>query len=241
MLVSTRTFCQSIDSYYRFSAVLMVFCLCQLWLADSAKSQTRIPHSQFVIDHWGVNDGLPVNNVMKLHQSKEGYLWMTTFDGLVRFDGLNFKIYQAVDYPGLPANRFVKLYEGADESLWIVSEQKFLIRFKNNRFTHIQEFDGLNGNLVYDVHLDDNGTLWFGTDKGVSFFDGEELQPYHPTIIEGPIDRVFTEKSGAVWVRNRDTLENYRFDRGELSYVITSPNSFHFNLMAEEEDGRLWF
>jgi len=139
---------------------------------------------------------MPVNNVMKLHQSRDGYLWMATFDGLVRFDGLNFKIYQTVDYLGLPTNRFVKLYEGPDGSLWIVSEQKSWIRFKNNRFTHIQDSDGLNGNLVYDVHLDDNGYLWFGTDQGVSFFDGEELKPYHPSVIEGVIDRVFIEKTG---------------------------------------------
>lgn len=227
--------------FVRFFSVLIVLYLSQLAISNPASAQSRIPHSQFVIDHWGVNDGLPVNNVMKLHQSRDGYLWMVTFDGLVRFDGLNFKIYQTVDYPWLPTNRFVKLYEGLDGSLWIVSEQRFLIRFKNNRFTHIQESDGLNGNLVYDVHLDDNGYLWFGTDRGVSFFDGEELKPYHPSEIEGTIDRVFTEQTGAIWIRNLNTLENFRFDGGEMSYVFTSPNSYHFNPVVEEENGRVWF
>ena len=178
---------------------------------------------------------------MKLHQSKDGYLWMATFDGLVRFDGLNFKIYQTVNYPELPTNRFVKLYEGIDGSLWIVSEQKFLIRLKNNRFTHIQNSDGLNGNLVHDVHIDDNGFLWFGTDQGVSFFDGEEIKQYQPSTIKGSIDRVFTEKSGALWIRFMGTLENYRFDGDAMSYVFTSPNSFNFNPVIEEENGRLWF
>lgn len=241
MLGFKRAIYHRIDGYNRLSAVLMVLCLCQLWIVLTAKGQTRIPHSQFVIDHWGVNDGLPVNNVMKLHQSIEGYLWMATLDGLVRFDGLNFKIYQTVDYPGLPTNRFVKLYEAIDGSLWIVSEQKFLIRFKNNRFTHIQESDGLNGNLVYDVHLDDNGNLWFGTDQGVSYFDGEELKPYHSSIIKGPIDRIFTDQSGSVWIRILDTFENFRFYNGKLSYIFTSPNSFQFNPVVEEENGRLWF
>jgi len=241
MLVYKRLSFHNSTCYYRLVMVLLILCLYQRFLSEPAKAQTRIPDSQFVIDHWGVNDGLPVNNVMKLHQSGDGYLWMATLDGLVRFDGLNFKIYQTVDYPGLPTNRFVKLYEGPDGSLWIISEQKFLIRFKKNRFKHIQNSDGLNGNLVYDVHLDDNGNLWFGTDQGVSVFDGEELKPYHPSVIEGVIDRVFIEQNGAVWVRNMDTLENFRFDGGEMSYVFTSPNSFHFNPVVEEGNGRLWF
>ena len=226
---------------YRWVSVCLVLCMCQFWFVSSTKAQTRIPHSQFVIDHWGVNDGLPVNNVMKLHQSKDGYLWMTTFDGLVRFDGLNFKVYQTVDYPELPTNRFVKLYEGLDGSLWIVSEQMYLIRFKNNQFTHIQHTDGLNGNLVHDVHLDDSGYLWFGTDQGISFFDGNELKPYQPSSIKGSVDRVFIEKSGAMWFRYEETLENYRFDQGRLSYVFTSPNSFNFNPVLEQDDGRMWF
>lgn len=226
---------------FRTSAVVIGLCFYQLFIPNTSEAQTRIPHSLFVIDHWGVNDGLPVNNVMKLHQSREGYLWMTTLDGLVRFDGQQFKVYQTIDYPNLPTNRFVKLYEAPDSSLWIVTEQRFLIRFKDDQFTHIQESDGLNGNLVYDIHLDDEGHLWFGTDKGVSIFDGNELTPYQPDLIHGAIDRVFVEESGAVWFRYYASLENYRYQNGEVVYMFTPPNSFHFNPVIEETNGRLWF
>jgi len=208
----------------RFLAVFFLIGLGQLALISTTHAQSRIPHSRFIIQQWGVNDGLPVNNVMKLHQSREGYLWMATLDGLVRFDGYQFKTYQTVDYPGLPSNRLVKLQEGPDGSIWMVSEQRYLIRFLNNQFTHIQQADGLNGSLVYDMHLDDDGYLSFATDQGISFFDGQELKPFHPELIRGTLDRVYADETGNIWYRLQNSLENYRFDRGRSVYVFTSPN-----------------
>jgi signal transduction histidine kinase/ligand-binding sensor domain-containing protein/DNA-binding response OmpR family regulator len=225
----------------RFLAVFFLAGLGHLALISTIHAQSRIPHSRFIIQQWGVNDGLPVNNVMKLHQSRKGYLWMATLDGLVRFDGNQFKTYQTVDYPGLPSNRLVKLHEGPDGSIWMVSEQRYLIRFQDNQFTHIQQADELNGSLVYDMHLNDNGYLWFATDQGISFFDGQELKPFHPELIRGTLDRVYADKTGAVWYRFQNSLENYRFDRGQSDYIFTSPNSFHFNPVLEGEDGSIWF
>lgn len=219
-------------------ALVWVYLLFSPFLLDA---QTRIPHSQFVIERWSVNDGLPVNNVLKLHQSSDGYLWMATLDGLVQFDGMQFKVYQTINYPDLPTNRFVKLMEGPDGSLWIVSEQKFLIRFKNDEFTHIRNSDGLNGDYVHDIHLADSGYLWFGTDQGISFFDGEQIKPFQPDLIKGAIDRVFVDESGAVWYRDFETLENFRFQDNRSDKIYTSPNGFHFNPVIENPDGEIWF
>jgi len=220
---------------------LVMMCACLLMTPLLLDAQTRIPHSEFVIENWSVNDGLPVNNVLKLHQTSDGYLWMVTLDGLVRFDGMQFKVYQTINYPELPTTRFTKLYEGPDGSLWIVSEQRLLIRFKDNEFTHIRNTNGLNGDFVHDIHLDDNGWLWFGTDRGISVFDGEQISPYHPHQIKGSVDRVFLDKNRTVWFRYLDTLENFRFHNNRTDFILTSPNSFHFNPIHEEANGAIWF
>ena len=225
----------------RLVTSLALVWVCLLFSPFSLDAQTRIPHSQFVIERWSVNDGLPVNNVLKLHQSSDGYLWMATLDGLVRFDGIQFKVYQTINYKDLPTNRFVKLIEGPDGSLWIVSEQKFLIRFKNDEFTHIRNSDGLNGDYVHDIHLADSGQLWFGTDRGISVFDGEQIKPFQPDLIKGAIDRVFVDEGGAVWYRDFETLENFRFQDNRSDYIYTSPNGFHFNPVIENPDGEIWF
>src|SRR6056297_1526445 len=209
----------------RLVTSLALVWVCLLFSPFSLDAQTRIPHSQFVIERWSVNDGLPVNNVLKLHQSSDGYLWMATLDGLVRFDGMKFKVYQTINYPDLPTNRFVKLIEGPDGSLWIVSEQKFLIRFKNDEFTHIRNSDGLNGDYVHDIHLADSGQLWFGTDRGISVFDGEQIKPFQPDLIKGAIDRVIVDEGGAVWYRDFETSKIFVFR-------ITVPTIFTHHPMA---------
>ena len=65
----------------------------------------------FVREAWTVRDGMPVNAVTALLQSRDGYVWVGTFDGLARFDGVRFVLFNAATSAGLPSNRIVRLTE----------------------------------------------------------------------------------------------------------------------------------
>lgn len=67
--------------------------------ASSASAQHRF-------DHWTADNGLPQNPVRDIVQTRDGYLWMTTFDGLVCFDGVRFTVFNKSNSPGLPSNLF---------------------------------------------------------------------------------------------------------------------------------------
>jgi ligand-binding sensor domain-containing protein len=74
-----------------------------MWfLAAATAAEPLVVH-----EHWGVEDGLPVDAVNDLAFDPTGYLWIATFDGLVRFDGARFVVFGAEDTPGLPSNRLV--------------------------------------------------------------------------------------------------------------------------------------
>lgn len=62
-------------------------------------------HPDFAVEHFTVEDGLPVNAVSDVLQTRDGYLWLATFDGLVRFDGHRFVVFTSTDTPGLESNR----------------------------------------------------------------------------------------------------------------------------------------
>jgi len=54
------------------------------------------PHNtaaQYRIESWTIDNGLPQNTVRSIVQTRDGYLWFTTYDGLVRFDGINFRVF----------------------------------------------------------------------------------------------------------------------------------------------------
>lgn len=62
--------------------------------------------TQYRFDSWTTDNGLPQNGVRAIAQTPDGYLWFTTFDGLVRFDGARFTVFDKNNSPGISSNRF---------------------------------------------------------------------------------------------------------------------------------------
>jgi ligand-binding sensor domain-containing protein len=73
--------------------------------------------AQYRFDHWTSDTGLPQNIIRAIHQTPDGYLWLATLDGLVRFDGVRFTVFNRMNSPGINSNRFIALYEDRDGAL----------------------------------------------------------------------------------------------------------------------------
>src|SRR5262245_32659542 len=74
--------------------------------------------AQYRFDQWTTDNGLPQNSVRGIVQTRDGYLWMTTFDGLVRFDGVRFTVFNKSNSPGIANNRFWTIFEDRFGDLW---------------------------------------------------------------------------------------------------------------------------
>ena len=83
----------------------------------SLDSSTAI--TQYHQDVWSERDGLPQGSVQAIIQARDGYLWVGTRDGLARFDGVKFTVFQAENSPGLESNDIRALYEDRAGRLWI--------------------------------------------------------------------------------------------------------------------------
>src|SRR5262245_50525298 len=97
--------------------------LCLVFLFGS-----QAAYAQYSFDHWTADNGLPQNNVRAIVQTRDGYLWLATLDGLVRFDGVRFTVFNKSTSPGIITNRFVGLYEDGQGDLWAISENSGLTR-----------------------------------------------------------------------------------------------------------------
>lgn len=73
--------------------------------------------AQYRYDTWTTDNGLPQNGVRQIAQTPDGYLWFTTFDGLVRFDGVRFTTFGTGNTQGIINNRFTGLYGAKDGTL----------------------------------------------------------------------------------------------------------------------------
>lgn len=114
---------------------------------------------QYRFDHWTTDDGLPQNSISGLTRASDGYLWMTTRDGLVRFDGVRFTVFNKQNTPGIPDNRFKGIYEDSRLDLWAMTEQHGVVRLHDGVFTSYGEADGLTETASGIMSEDADGRL----------------------------------------------------------------------------------
>ncbi len=119
---------------------------------DPSKALTQYTH-----DAWTSETDLPQTSVQAILQTRDGYLWLGTQEGLVRFDGVRFTQMNAEDIS--------TLFEDRDGTLWIGSYGG-LQAIEGGRFTRYTTADGLSNNRVNDICQDASGALWIATNLG---------------------------------------------------------------------------
>ncbi|MBT6434536.1 MAG: hypothetical protein HOK28_15665, partial [Deltaproteobacteria bacterium] len=123
------------------------------------------PLHQMVHRAWQSEQGLPQSTILALAQDKAGFLWLGTQEGLVRFDGADFKIWNRAKVPELTSNKINALEFARDGSLWIGTYDG-LNRFDGNTFTQFNENSGLGKGRIWDILEDPSGNIWVGSDGG---------------------------------------------------------------------------
>ena len=131
--------------------------LASLWPAealalDPAKALTQFTHSA-----WLMEDGLPQNSIKAIAQTTDGYLWLATQAGMVRFDGVRFTVFNTANTPALTNSNVLALLAARDGSLWIGTYGGGLTRLKDGTFTTYTTRDGLAHDVVFALCEDRNG------------------------------------------------------------------------------------
>jgi ligand-binding sensor domain-containing protein/rRNA maturation protein Nop10 len=158
--------------------------------------------TQYVHAVWRTEQGLPQNSVRAILQTRDGYLWLGTQEGLVRFDGARFLVFDKKNTPGLRHSFVWSLLEDREGSLWIGTVGGGLSRLQNGRFTAFTTAEGLSNDYVRALHQDREGTLWIGTDSGVDLFRNGKLTHLavgHALPTE-PIRAIEEDGQGAFWI-----------------------------------------
>ena len=135
----------------------------------AAISQTLSPqrllgrYQQFI---WNDQHGLPQNGISAIAQTPEGYLWMATAEGVVRFDGVRFTAFDNANTSAIKSNNIQALVVDRTGMLWIGTHGGGLSSYKDGRFTHYGLSDGLSDSHIKCLFEDHAGNIWIGTDGG---------------------------------------------------------------------------
>ncbi|MGH9821909.1 MAG: ligand-binding sensor domain-containing protein, partial [Blastocatellia bacterium] len=143
-----------------------------------AAATTESLSGQYIQTTWTVQEGLPQNSVNAILQTRDGYLWIGTFGGLARFDGVRFTVFDSANTPGMKANRILSLYEDRAGVLWIGTETGEVMSFKGAEVRTFTTRDGLPGGLIWCFFEDHDGVLWIGTTKGLTRWQQGNIKTY---------------------------------------------------------------
>jgi signal transduction histidine kinase/ligand-binding sensor domain-containing protein/CheY-like chemotaxis protein len=217
--------------------------------ADTAKPPSA-PRSddagfgRWVIDKWQAEQGLPQNSVEAIIQTRDGYLWAGTQEGLVRFDGVRFTLFDKSNEKAFGSNWVFALNEDRDAALWIATRNG-LLRRRNGVFRRFTEQDGLPNRDIAALARDTEGTLWVASTAGVCRFSGERCLPI-ALEFDFTAERVVAIAArgrGGVWVGTTGNLvlvEGERVTRFTERLRPVRGVSLAMESLFEDASGTLW-
>ncbi len=165
----------------------------------------------WVARSWTQKDGLPVVGVNALTQGPDGYLWLATFGGLIRFDGARFTTVDGSSGPGPASERFTGIWRGQGGTLWLATGTRLLTLFQDGQWSTERPVAGVDS-FLRAVCRTPAGDLLFGIGSNVFPEDNGRLGP-PLAVVPGEHVQALDCSTPDLWI---GTLEGgvYRASRG---------------------------
>lgn len=204
--------------------------------ATEMPTDSRLLSNEYLLETWQTSRGLPSNTVTAVHQTRDGWLWIGTTNGLARFDGVRFT--QFGESHGLPSLSITCLLETNDGGLWAGTAGGGLAQWRQGKFEPHSLGSGLAANTVLSLAEDRAGALWVGTPAGLHHWSHGRLT----RRVSAPAHSLAWASNGLWFIQNNS--EMVRWDGQTVVRAPSSldPSSFSsVTALAGDDDGGLWF
>ncbi len=218
-----------------FTTIILYCCLSVVSYAqpqlNTTAQQGLLPDkslTQYILTNWTTAEGLPSNTTNYIIQDDIGFIWVTGYDGLVKFDGANFQTYTNSTNPEFNTNSFTAIEVESDESgkeseIWIGSEGNGLVHYKNRQIESLFDTLSVRIEAIFIEKSRNNKPkrIWLGTrGKGIFFVENEKLIKWQG----------ITNATGAVTDYKNTTVKKIAGDQqGNIYFAITGVGLVHFD------------
>ena len=193
--------------------------------------------TQYTRTVWNQEQGLPQDTVRAIAQTKDGYLWIGTDEGLAQFDGYDFVVFNK-ENGALPSNSVAALWAAKDGSLWI-GTLGGLTRYRNGKFTTFTKKDGLDDTSVNSITEDPSGAIWVVAGVYVNRFQDGTFTNYSPRqgLPIQALRTVYCGRDGSIYVAGFGGVVRHEGNRfvsvlGAVSDIVIT--------LLQDRHGNLW-
>lgn len=241
-----------ISGIFRFSKKAKVFLSVAFLSAGLCFSQNRSDSflNNYVSSVWTTAQGLPGNSVNDIVQDSNGYIYIGTYDGLVRFDGIEFDVLNRKFDPKYDFISTRSLFLDSDGNMWNGSNDEgvFCIQ-KDGNVLKFNTENGLPNNSVRAICEDHEKNIWIGTSSGVVYIDSQrnvhipkgiyDVSPKNKVLVK----HLYCDTAGRIWLTTAKENQLLIFQDGHFSVYpgITSIENPVVNVVSQDSSGAFWF
>ncbi len=201
--------------------------------------EPRTPLADYGRQSWVMENGLPQNTVHALTQTSDGYVWLGTESGLVRFDGNSFAVFDHSTNPALPSGDIRCLLATEDGAVWVGTSEG-LARWKDGAVSTFTTREGLPSNDIRALAKNLNGSVLVKTEAGVALVAGTHVEAMSAS--EPGADEFSAQMTdGHLANGNKNSIELIRASKTEKEVRVGKelPGTRIQTILADRE-GSLW-
>lgn len=158
---------------------------------------------RLIVRSFSIEDGLANGQIHSMLEDRDGFLWIGTWDGVSRFDGVSFTRYD--DRHGVPRGRIYAFHQAPEGALYLAGEGGAAV-FDGERFRPLPEESGLANAHLRDIAQMPDGTLLFGGDSGLfARRPGGSWETVLPSE-RGPVSALLASRDGALYIGTEEGL-----------------------------------
>ena len=194
----------------------------------------------FVVRGWQAEDGLPESTVSAICQTRDGYIWLGTYGGVVRFDGVQFTLLNHDNAPELHDDNISCLFETEDGTLWIGHGTGELTRLVRGRLEPVRIPNRHDSARLMAFATDESGDLWAFTGGGILYRIRDGLKVEATLGGATGIALLARTSQGRIWVSRRGQLSLLEHGRLNLEEPAQMGVSGYVHGLCASRDGGLW-
>ncbi len=166
-----------------------------------AQEPRIVPLSEYNLRSWSTKDGLPNDKISIVYQSTQGYIWLGSQEGLARFDGAQFEIFDKKNTPVFPHSQIVSLIEDKDSTIWI-STIRGIVKSRHGKFTAVPVETGIAPFICNTFFINHKGNLLVGTRTGVLRIVNGTVSNAgsYNRYLDNSVNAFSEDEAGQIWI-----------------------------------------